>query len=773
MRPVDDEAGHQTRTSMAARIRPQHVVDILFAVTLTTLAMSGWASTFAGPGWWIASIAATVLGIAIAVAITDAGGGVQWVLLTLIGLYLLIAGPLALGRVELIRLSTFEEGMTETGSSWLTLMTTHPPVDAQGAVLLPPVLLSLFGPALSVSLSIRSRRMLAPIVPPGLTFVAVILMGQHNASSVVGQGLVFAGVAVLWMRVRALREEESDTGRDPARGRRIGASVALILAASMTVATAAGPPPELEPGPTSGISSDEIAPVIADTKLDPPPGADRFLLRDQATAYDPEQLVTPLDHFRDFTQQDLDAPHNLYDDRLLRVEGAPAGSRVRFAALDTYDGKRWETENETDPLRLDDRFLAVSSTIDNPADGDRAEVTVTLSGKWDLPWVPTVGSLQSFDFDRSASADPDALRYNPATSTAVMEGKPATQDRYTLTTRITEYELERDDAAAPYFDKALFNEADFLDVATAIGRLGSTGRIDALFAIAADLRQNGRYSDGAGLEGQIAAGQSRDRLGAKFINGFPTVGNDEQYAAAFALIANRLRIPARVVVGAVVPPNGAILGRDVQAWVEVRIADGSWRTVPTETFMSREPLTAPAGSLEPQPRDLTEPPDPSDTGDQEEPDAQNDADSGRADRSSRPDLTWLTLLALPVLALAITPALLKAWRRRRRRRAPTGAGKYAGAWAELIDRARDLGHEVPQGLTRPAQARLLDRAGHLAGIADRQTFASVDPPTESATEFWTLVDAERSELTRQATSRRRWWARFTPRSLRRDRWRSQ
>ena len=36
-------------------------------------------------------------------------------------------------------------------------------------------------------------------------------------------------------------------------------------------------------------------------------------------------------------------------------------------------------------------------------------------------------------------------------------------------------------------------------------------------------------------------------------------------------------MPARVVVGTFTPKNGKVEGRDVQAWVELRVRDGSWR----------------------------------------------------------------------------------------------------------------------------------------------------------------------------------------------------
>ena len=44
-----------------------------------------------------------------------------------------------------------------------------------------------------------------------------------------------------------------------------------------------------------------------------------------------------------------------------------------------------------------------------------------------------------------------------------------------------------------------------------------------------------------------------------------------------------------MVLGAVVPEGGRVTGKDVAAWVELRAADGSWKTLPTEEFMSDTP----------------------------------------------------------------------------------------------------------------------------------------------------------------------------------------
>ena len=113
---------------------------------------------------------------------------------------------------------------------------------------------------------------------------------------------------------------------------------------------------------------------------------------------------------------------------------------------------------------------------------------------------------------------------------------------------------------------------------------------------AAEHLAEGKYSDGVGRTERIyVAGHSAWRLSDEFVNAPQIVGNDEQYAATMALIANDIGVPARVVLGAVVPEGGRVTGKDVSAWVELRAADGSWRTLPTEAFMStpRRPTRCP------------------------------------------------------------------------------------------------------------------------------------------------------------------------------------
>src|SRR5262249_19028611 len=104
-----------------------------------------------------------------------------------------------------------------------------------------------------------------------------------------------------------------------------------------------------------------------------------------------------------------------------------------------------------------------------------------------------------------------------------------------------------------------------------------------LAAAATYLQNNGAYTDGGPGETQYLPGHSLGRIGTVLKEPTPA-GDDEQYAAVYALIANYLGVPARVVFGATPDRTGAVRGQDVHAWVEVHLAD-SWVRIPQTQFM--------------------------------------------------------------------------------------------------------------------------------------------------------------------------------------------
>ncbi len=300
-----------------------------------------------------------------------------------------------------------------------------------------------------------------------------------------------------------------------------------------------------------------------------------------------------------------------------------------------------------------------------------------------------------------------------------------------------------------------------------------------VFAIADHLRTKGKYSDGVVARERIyRPGHFVSRLDTGFVNAPLMVGNDEQYAAVMALMANKVGVPARVVLGAVVPPGGEVTGADVSAWVELRVDDGSWRVLPTEAFMDTDRPADQQNRTEEQRTGLVIPP-PAQVPPPSTIDEQTDAEitarkvQRAADQRSgtgRPAWVGMVLVygAGPLLAvLVVAGGILGAkWlRRSRRRSARLVSGRIAGAWRELVDHARDLGRPVPvRGHTRREQSLLIDSAAAtgLARRADARVFGPAEPDVSEAESYWRAVDAERRTLSAGASRSRRLRAALSP-----------
>ncbi len=323
----------------------------------------------------------------------------------------------------------------------------------------------------------------------------------------------------------------------------------------------------------------------------------------------------------------------------------------------------------------------------------------------------------------------------------------------------------------------------------------ATTPIERVEAIAEHLRTEGKYSDGVRKSEQVYhPGHSVQRLSEGFVQAQQMVGNDEQYAAVMALLAGEVGVPARVVLGAEVPEDGVVTGKDVSAWVELRAADGSWRTLPTDAFMSDEPPadqlpetnTPMTGTVVPPPAPI---PPPSDAGDQSDADLkERKADKKKADEDEDDASVvdrlpgWVVAVATyvggPLLALLLLVGAvvgLKLLRRRRRRNAPVVSARFVGAWRELVDHARDLGQPVPLGptVTRREQSGAIgsDGARPWPAAPTASSSAPAPPPRtprRRTGRLWTPSDARcpgpwdvASGSSRRSTSAR-WAHRVAP-----------
>ena len=722
--------------------RPLHTLaDVALAMTLTVVALLGWVTTYDGDGWLVVGVTGCAVGAGVAAVVAGRGFGVDVVLLGLIPVYLLTAGPVASsarldGRI-------FVEVIGGTVTSWPLLAGTHPLVDPSGVLLLPPYLVGVLVTGLAAGLALTSRSPGLPLLPPLVGFVTVLVMGRGEPDSVVGHALVFGGIAVLWIMVRAVRLEVR-TGV-AALATRSGLAVVMVGAAVALT-----------------------GPIASRVDVDTP----RLVVRERIPTYDVSEVPGPLTNFRIHTLQPAGLVSNVHDQDLVTVRGLPSGSRVRFAALDVWDQSVFSADNGTVPGREDDRFLRVSRSLANPARGEEVVVDGRIHPGYDSQWVPIAGALQWFDFEGTdARRRMSGFRFNPATATALMTTELTGEDRYRFRTVLTDERLSREMEPWPEVDPSLFAQAKFVDIPAHAWAQGATGPMDAVFRAAETLRTTGRYSDGAfGFETKYLPGHDRARIGPQFIHGSLT-GNDEQYAAVMALVATRLGVPARVVVGAVVPGDGVVQGRDVEAWVELRVADGTWRTLPTERFMSATPPEADRFDQNPDPEIKLPVLPPQQT----LPQPQAPADETTADDDAGLDEAawWPWLLVLLVVLVGSVPVAKQLRRRRRLGHART-TRRYGGAWAELVDSARDHGTPVASGVTRQAQARLLGgdpRLDALAWEADLVIFGLSDPTAEDAADFWSRVDEVRRERVAATSRRRRWLAPFHPGSLRPSRYR--
>lgn len=721
------------------------LLDSLAVATLFTIGLLPLNASYQGVEWLVVGLVGMALGVATAILVRARGYGPGLAIPLLALVYLALAGSVALrdagffaGVPDPSALGDVLEG---TVSSWVQLLETAPPADSSGTLLLIPFLLGVIGAGTAASLALGSTRHPGiPVFPLLAVLVATALMGSQEWWTVLIAGHLFAALSIAWVVLRGPRSEQT-----PARG--LAAQLPRAAAVVMVVAV----PAALIPW------ADRIEEHLPE----------RVVLRERVLGYDARGLNTPLTDFRRFTRQPKGARYNLHDTVLLRAEGLDPGTRLRFVALDAYDGDRWYASSRQDPSTTEDRFLRIGSRLEVPEGGGEVSADVDVKAAWDLPWVPTTGALETLEFYSVVGDERRSqLRYNPTTGTMVLVPVLAEDEDYAFTATLERRRLGPRMRPWPHLPPALVEQAAF--VAPLAQRMAGNARapMRKVFQAAARLRERGRYANGDLPWLRVPPGHDEDRLGEGFLEASRAVGDEEQYAAAMALIAVDLGVPARVVVGAKVPPHGRVRGADVTAWVELRVQDGSWRVLDTDAFMSRRPprrdeparpMSQPPQKQQPQQPQAPQRPRPEDQGTRED---------DRTETSSEGlDPRWLLLL---LLAPGTIP-LAKVVRRRRRRGATRPSRRLAGAWAEVVDRGRDLGLTVPVRTTRPAQARASDVDLTLARRVDLGIFGPEPPGDDAVQEAWSASDDLRRQLSGRVRRWRRIFAPWSPVSLlRRD-----
>ena len=694
------------------------LVDAGFATVLVVLALVGLRTGFLGPQWMVAA----GVGLALGLVIGHLASAWRWLaittLLVIAAVHLLLGGPVAV-RDNLVggvipTLQTFRDLAEWAVLGWKRWLTLLPPVDARGPVLALPWLAGLLGGAVTLGVARRWTSVPLTALAPVALLAGSIALGTLEPAATLLQGAGFALVLVGWLVVRAHRSRppvQNGAGRNARLATGVG-----LLALALVAGLFAGP---MLPGAEAGARREVVR-----TALVPP--------------LDVSQFPSPLPGFRQYTEPNT---AELYDEPVLRVSGLPAGSAVRFATLDAYDGLVWgAADRSTDGVP----FQQVGSRIGTRGVGDPVEAEIeVVEGGYSGPWLPTVGAPTRIEFEGPRADELGSeVWLNTDTETAVVPRQLVGGERYrmsALVQRPLATKLPKELSLSSGGSTA--QDTDLLDARLDAWTSRADGTWAKFLAVANQMRTEGTYTDGGtpnSFEKVYLPGHALARLG-RFVNSTKLAGNDEQYAATLALAGQKLGIPSRVVMGAEVPADGTVRGKDVHAWVEVQLSDGTWFPMAASTFVpprdktpSEQQLLSEeqkVGAQVPPPAGVN-PPSLLQGPDQ----AQNATDLAKRKKSPFDIAAWPLWLKILVFAVVV-PLLLGALyvllvrvlkKRRRRRHTTTGPvpGRAAWLWRDLVAEARSLGVAVPRRVTRREQALVVD-----AALAVPTSDGSGDPAT--------------------------------------------
>ncbi|MDO5286797.1 MAG: transglutaminase-like domain-containing protein [Actinomycetia bacterium] len=735
--------------------------DLAAIAALLVLLTWAWLPTYGGGWTWVASLGSGLLGVVVGVVATlRRWNTVVTTAVALVG-YLLLGTLLAMpsaGYAWVVPTWRSLQGLLVAPvSGWKRMLTVTPPIGETADLLVPVVLVGLVSVLAAVTVALRSGYPTWAWVPmvagTGLAFG----LGVSTSYAPVPAGLATLALVLVWTTYRRSRQSRTLLlGRHWLRWTSLATGLAMLGLASGAVLLAR---PLLEP-------AQERRTV-------------RALVRQPL---DIHRYPSPLQAFR----------RNITDfktETILTAKGAPAGSRVRLGTMDAYDGFTYNVSNTTAYGRDSGTFGKIGARVDDPTPGTEVDVEVTL-GKLSGVWVPTVGQTLRVDFTGPRGVGlADAFYYNQRSGTGLAPVTVGEGDQYRLRAVVPRQpSREQIMTAAP--DTVGQPPAEPLpdvvrDTAGAWAALAPSGGGALALAYTEQLKK-GYYSHGQPDEVRSDPGHSVARLEALFRNTEQMVGDEEQYAVALALLCRAAGLPARVGYGYLVPAaDGVVRGENVTAWTEVNLGQLGWVVFdPTPSkdrvlkLIEEEPVTAPRPQVENPPPPPVKPEVPEeDTSQQATPTPPQDQ---RLQINWRLIGTVAIVAGIPLVFVVLPICLivgLKLRRRRMRMGDPDLSRRVAGGWAEVIDRARDLGVSPAVAGTRTEQAEQLvasfRRVTELADprILSRQADMSVFSPERitagQAQTYWTSVDAAVGGLNRSVGFWRRLQATLSVRSFRR------
>ena len=707
------------------------VADVTAVLVLMTAVLSIFDDTFADRSYLVTGLVPSVLLVAMALVARRFHEGGWWYSLAAVLLFAPLGALVALrepGPYLVPTFGTVSRALADTVHAPSTLVSTVPPVDPSGSVMLVPFVIAFLAVFPAAWLALATSRPLAPAAPLVVALAATIPLGVLVPTLMVPRGVLIGVLVLVWSAARARRSETRVGGT---RG-----SGAAATTAVMTVVV------------VSGL----VVLLVPDADV-----SDRVLLRGEGNSplvAGAATSVLPPGTGRD-------------DIRLFKASGVPEGRRLRLAALDLYDGEAWVPAEESPGSGGYGTFKRIGSEVAPLHPGPTVVVRVQFRPGYSSDWLPMLGELTTVHMDwNPGRTEVSDVRYNQATSSALVVGGVDVRDQYAFESVVGDDTFSRRDATREPTDAQRQPAGAFLDRHLRPFDREELLPLERVLLLARYLRTNGT------VRAVEAYDQSPDLLGDRMLGARSLTGSQFQYSALMALAASRLGVAARVVNGAEPGPRGLVDYGDITSWVELQFADGTWRPLDPERYVGSHvaaegvaPVRLPdaASFVRDQLDDAARGRDKEIRPKDWDPTA--DADRGPASSAGRVvGLLGAALLALVLLGCLLVPAA-KLARRRRRRTAGGWSGTWVNGWQEVLDAARDRGTPVPEGWSRLAQAARLGVPTELARRADAAVFAPVPEPDDAAAAFWDACQEQRRDLLGQVGVRRRLWAHVNPASL--------
>ena len=469
------------------------------------------------------------------------------------------------------------------------------------------------------------------------------------------------------------------------------------------------------------------------------------------------------------------------------VTDDPAPSYLRTSVLDEFDGKAWRPSQRDIPVanRVTGKMPAAPGlSPDTPR--VEHEMSLSITEQLDSTWLPTPYPATVVKVSGDWRYDDDTLDLISAgdgVNTQGLEYKAVGLELRPVAEQLV--------SAAPP-PRSLRDAGTELPSpmpsSVADTALRVTSEASSQFERAVMLQEWFRH--GGGFEYSLEEGRGSDvqQLEA-FLGTGPgsRVGYCEQFAAAMAMMARSLDIPARLAVGFLRPDRDGedswvYSAHDLHSWPELYFEGAGWiRFEPTPQDRTADRVPAYTSGTVPRPEVG---PSPSASATPEEPVPSQQVPETGASSTGSDDHTslarWGGVLggSLVVLAAGLAPRLLRGWARRRRFGAEGSDAVAEGAWAEVRATAIDLGRGWVDGTTTRQQAgRLLSSVGpelsapleSLALLVERARYSRAGLTAEECDRVRTLSEQVAATMLAAADPSARRRATWLPRSLLRGR----